>query len=224
MQNTFLVPNWFLGFDILFELFFAIITLLVAYYSFKVFKLTRSRQPKLFGTAFALMSIGFFIQLSMNALFFFFFRHWTFTPRELGILLYIYSFLIYGYTMLVITGLTALVYTTIKIQDKRILFLIGGLGLIALLFSIHKLLVFYVISTFLTFFIVKYYIHDQGNKNTKSRRVLFGFIAILIADILFLFSMNWAIFYVLGHIAKFAGYIIILIHLFLVIKNGTKKK
>ena len=62
MANLFLIPKWFFGYGVAFELIFAIITLAVALYSFKVYKLSNQNQPKLFGIAFLFFSISYFIQ------------------------------------------------------------------------------------------------------------------------------------------------------------------
>jgi hypothetical protein len=225
MQNTFLSPSWFVGYDILFEALFAIVTFFVCYHAFKLYSLTNGRKLKLFGSAFALIASAFVIQSFINALFFFYLRNVLFSAREAFIALSIYSVAIHAYMYLYILGLIVLVYTTFNIEKKRIVLLLAILALIVQIFSVQKLLLFYLISATLGIFIAYHYLSNYKKHHTGQAGLVFiGFIILLMSDFLFIFSNTMNIFYVIGHFVKFVAYIFILANLMLVLHNAPKKK
>ena len=59
-------PDWFFKYGIAFELVFAIITLFVAIYSFKIYKISKEKSTALFGFAFLLFSASYVIQSILN--------------------------------------------------------------------------------------------------------------------------------------------------------------
>jgi len=66
MPHIYLVPQWFFGYDSILELAFAIVTLLVGVYAFKIYKISGQRQLRLFGTAFMSFSLAYFVISYLN--------------------------------------------------------------------------------------------------------------------------------------------------------------
>ena len=223
MQNVFLVPNWFLGYDILFELLFVLVTFFVSFYSFKVFKLSREEKPKLFGIAFLLISAGYFVQMMMNSIFFFFLKDLVFTPYQAYRVLMTYAVSMYGYTFLLLIGLVVLVYMTFNIKKISVFLLLFFMSLLILMFSVQKLFSFYVLASLITLFVVIHFFKNyRKTKTLNSRLVFIGFVLILASYLLFIFSTQIHIYYFLGHFSKLVGYLLILVNL-LMIANAEKK-
>lgn len=223
MKNVFLVPSWFLGYDILFELIFLIVTILISLYSFKIYNLTKESKPKLFGIGFLFISTGYLVQMIMNSIFFFFLKDLSFTPYQAYRVLMIYAISIYGYTSLMLLGIILIVYMTFNTKNMNILFLISILSLMILMIAIQKLLLFYVMSSIIAFFIALHFFKNYFNNKTKnSLLVLLGFTFIFIGYTVFVFSIDHHIYYFFGHFFKLLGYLFLLINLFSVV--GSEKK
>ncbi len=223
MRNVFLVPNWFLGYDILFELLFILITFFVSLYAFKVYQLSGEEKPKLFAAAFLFISLGYFVQMIMNSIFFFFLKDLIFTPYQAYRILLIYSVSMYAYTFILLTGLVVLVYMTFGIKRKSVFILLLLMSLMILMVSVQKLFSFYVLSSIISLFVVVYFFKNYGRARTINSLLVFvGFSLILMSYLLFIFSTRIHLYYFLGHFAKLIGYILILINL-LRITNAEKK-
>ena len=66
MVNLSFIPSWFFGYGVILELAFAVITLAVSLYSFKIYRMSDQEQSRLFGISFLLFSISYFIQSALN--------------------------------------------------------------------------------------------------------------------------------------------------------------
>jgi len=225
MINLFSIPEWFFGYDVAFELFFAVITLIVSLYAFKVYKLSNQNQTRLFGFAFLSFSISYFIQSILN---------YTIisemaqticnvvkiqsvdTLNLLGTSTHIFFFII---------GLVTLAYMTLNIESKKTYFLLLASSLLSFFIVANKISWFYVFSSLLLIFISMHYLSNFiKNKKPKTFIVFLAFLFLLFGHIHFIFSINHIISYVIGHFLELVAYILILINLVLVLKNGKKKK
>ena len=223
MHNIFLVPSWFLGYDILFELLFVAVTLLVSLYSFRVHSLSGEKKPKLFGIGFLFISVAYMVQMLMNSIFFFFLKDLLFTPYQAYRILIIYSASIYGYMFLSLIGLIVLVYMGFNAKSMDSLFLISILSILILIFGNQKLLLFYIMSSVIAFFIaIHFFRNHRKNSTPNSLLVLLGFVSIFFAYLFFIFSIDSHIFYFLGHFSKLIGYLLILANLLIILKLEKK--
>ena len=59
-------PTWFYGYDVTFEVVFAIISLIIALFAFKIYKASDQRYAKFLGISFSLISFSYFIQSAFN--------------------------------------------------------------------------------------------------------------------------------------------------------------
>src|SRR3989344_190786 len=66
MNYSYLIPNWFFGFDIAMEILFAVITFITAVMAFKINSVTKERKIKLFGIAFLLISLSYIVLGGLN--------------------------------------------------------------------------------------------------------------------------------------------------------------
>lgn len=225
MVNILLVPKWFFGYDVVFELIFAVITLIVSFYSYKIYKLTDEKQLKLFSISFLFISISYFIRSLLN---------WGILSELSAKTISMFQMIninflnlsgIYINIIFFTLGLVTLVYMTLDIKSKRTYFLLLLISILFLFLSSNGLILFYVLSSILLIFIAIFYFMNYTNK--KSSRSLFVFIAfdfLLFGQIHFLFSVNHAIYYVIAHFLEFVAYLIILVNLASILKNGKEKR
>ncbi|MFP4656325.1 MAG: hypothetical protein ACLFNK_01985 [Candidatus Woesearchaeota archaeon] len=225
MHNIFLVPNWFLGYDIIFEIMFVLVTFMVAMFSFKVYGLTRQSKPRIFAIGFMFMSSGYLIQVILNSAFFFHIKNLAFSPQEASLVLTVYSISVYAYTYLMLIGLITLAYMSFNINKIKVHLLISLLVMMVLVSSTNKLLLFYIMSAVISLFIVHHYLSNYiKNQKGTSLLVLLGFLGMMVAYVLFIFSLDSALFYFIGHAVKLFAYILILINLIHILRKSKKHK
>ena len=217
------VPQWFTGSGIILELIFALVTLLIAVYSYKVYKIARQRYTFLFGAAFFSIGIAYFLQAALN-----FLIHQrinsvdlfsvalplaqcpTFQLSILAVSLHIFF---------MIAGLALLAYVTLKERNYQIYILFLVLSLIAILFATHLVFVFHLLSSvFLAFILIQHYRRHGTHRSINSFLVFFSFALLFIGHLQLAISMFLSLFYILGYITVFAGYILLLANLLRVVR------
>ena len=225
MVNIYLIPSWFFGYqsfsyDAIIELAFAIITLIVSIYAFKVYKLSQQRQSKLFGIAFSFISASYFIWSIIN--FNILERAEDTIPTYINVsnINALITIGVYIHILLFMTGLITFTYMTLKFKSAKTYSLLLLITLISLFFSSNVLYLFYVLSSILLIYVVIHYFRNYiEHKQAKTLLVLIAFILILFGSIHFLFSVNHAIYYIISHFLELIAYLLILTNLILVIKK-----
>jgi len=214
------VSGWFFGYDALFEFVFALITLAVSIYSFKIHRLSNQKESRTFGIAFLFISISYFIQSLLNAAIFFELNEEVINIIEFHQIITMNNFSIFVHMVLFTFGLITLIYMILG-GKNRLMYLISLV--IAFLFifqSANKMSFFYVLSSLLLVFISTHYVTNYiEHKEKKSRIVMVAFIFLLIGHIQFIFIPHNTLYYILGHFLEFIAYILILINLLMVIKK-----
>jgi hypothetical protein len=220
MASLSFVPEWFFVYSLAFGLAFAIITLAVSLYSFKIYRLSGQRQSKIFGTAFLFFSLSYLIQFILNLAVFSELDDKIFSLIEFQHLITLNTLSIFAHMILFTFGLITLIYMILNIKNKWIY---SGLMLVSVLFillSANKINVFYVLSSFLLAIISLYYFqHSIKYKNSRSVLAVVAFFFLLVGHIHFIFLMNSPVDYVLGNFLELAAYILILVNLLRVLKK-----
>nr|MCK4929463.1 hypothetical protein [Nanoarchaeota archaeon] len=215
-----IVPEWFLGYDIILELAFAIITLIVSIYAFKIYKLSGQRQSKFFGIAFLFISIAYFIQSFLNFVILSKLNENICRGLKIASVNFLNSIGIYAYIIFFGIGLITLTYMTLRIKSAKIYSLLLIIILLSFLSSSNTLYLFYLLSSVLLIYIFIHYLMNYlKNKQAKTLLVLVAFAFLLFGSIHFIFSVNHGLYYVIGHFLELIAYLFILINLILVVKK-----
>lgn len=220
MVYLYLVPKWFFGYDVLFELAFALITLFVSFYAFRVYKLSEQNQSKLFGISFLFISISYFVQAFLN------FAIISKLNEDIRLVLKINTINtlvgmeIYAHMIFVAAGLITLAYMTLKVKSAKLYSLLLVTILLSLFFSSNKLYMFYLLSSILLIYIFIHYLVNYFNKKKiKTLLVVIAFAFLLFGKIHFMFSVNHEVYYAIGHFLELIAYLLILINLVLVLRK-----
>jgi len=219
MFETYLIPNWFFGFDIAMELLFAIITFLVSVFAFKINSVTKERKIKLFGIGFLLISLSYFVWAGLN--------YWFvglaqdgFREISINQAAIIGLISLYAYITLFTIGLVTLVYVSCNNPGGRTYYIMVGLSLLVIASSLYKLISFRILSIFLISFILYRYFEDYlKNKNKKTLLISLAFALLVLSNIDFLFLSVYYEAYVIGHILELAAYLLILVNLIKSVKR-----
>jgi hypothetical protein len=220
MHEIYQVPLWFLKLDIAMELIFAVITLLVCLYSFKIYKLAEQRQSKIFGISFLLISLSYFVRFIISTIMAFKLNTSFLNPNVLYNLNYLSNIGIYVYMLLFIAGLLTLAYMTFKTKNFEVYILLLITIILAIVFSFNAFYVFYILFYILLAFILVYYIQNYiKSKNKKTFIVLIAFGLLFLSSIYFMIPGNNIIYYMISHFFELMAYLLILTDLIIIIKK-----
>lgn len=215
-------PLWFIGLDVFIELIFVVTTLFIAYYSYKAYKIANHNSLKFFSLGFILMGLSYLTDILSNSIRFFQLT----TNQIIGFIGIQSTKLPIGFilgsirSILLVAGLTFLIYSTLKTKDKLILKIFILLSIIPILISTNSLLLFNVISSVLFIAIIFQYYHVlEKKRNTPSLYNFLGFGFIFLGFIQIGIAYSLPIFYVSGHIISLFGYSLLLRNLFRVVKK-----
>ena len=223
MVQLYSIPTWFDGFNVAFEVLFLLATSIVAFYSFKIYKISSKKEVKLFGLAFASLSISYLIIAIVNI---------YFISAESGIMMLtiermmdIKNIAVSSYIFFSIMGFVTLLYTTLKIERLRIYGLLVLLTFTAINFSFNKIFMIYFITSLFLLFINYHYFREYLDKKRVNILLVFlGMIFLFLSNVIFLVETAYISTYVVSHILELIGYTFIIASLIKIIKNGKKKK
>jgi len=194
-------PAWFSGFDALFELFFAVISLTISYFAYKIYQLSDQRPVKLLSFSFLFISLAYVARSMSN-----------FLP-------FLDVISIYTHIILFLTGLSILLYMTLK-PNRTTFWVLLAATLLSLVFINNTLLAYYILSSVYLALISWHYIQNfLSNRQTKTLLVALAFIFLFFGSFHFFMSVNHELFYVIGYFLELLAYLLILANLYLVLKK-----
>ena len=213
MAFFYLTPDWFSGFDIALELLFGIVTALVAFFSFKVYKVCEQRECKLFGWAFVFISLAYFLWPIINL-----FDLSDISEGVKGLDIENLSLLLLGsvyfYIIFFILGLVTLIYIAFNLKNDKLYALILSLSIIVVIFSSSPGLAFHFVSALLLLYISLHYFKKYKKLNDYNSFLVFGAFSLLFfARFILIFSNTNHLLYVVNHLTELTAYIIIAISL-----------
>ncbi len=216
-MNAYKIFSWFMGYNAMLKIGFALITLLVFIYAFHLYKLTSQKQLKLFSFAFLSISLSYIMNFLIGLSIFY-----MLPTRAVGKFMHTRAFqtaMIFGnflHMLLFTIGLVLLTYMTFKHKDKKLLFLLLALGILPLLFISKPILLFHLISVaFLIVIVLFYKANYKKHKKTQSFLVLSAFLFLLLSNLLFIFSIQSALSHFIGDMLELVAYLLILANLML---------
>jgi hypothetical protein len=214
-------PSWFFQQSIFFELAFAVITLVVALYSFKIYKLSKEKSIMLFGAAFLLFSFSYFVQSALNVGILYELSKNVDVLQKASQVVNLGLNALYTHMIFMIAGLTLITFITLKTKSPRIFLLLLSMSLLPIYLSKDPIHTFFVISsTYLIFITYSYLKNYVENKKKSTLLVFLAFLLLFLSDIHFIFAINHHIFYVIGHFLELVAYIFILVNLAWCLRNG----
>lgn len=217
-------PMWFIHSEIGIQLIFAIVTLLIAIYAYKTYRIARQQKSLYFGIGFLGISIAYFIQAIFNFLLLrkistcgmlsFLAGHSIETTMTLSI------FVVFIHMLFMITGFAILAHLTLKEKNVKSLYLVWIVSLIALFFAANLSLVFYIILTVLLGFItLQYDLRFIKKPRTETFLVFLGFGLLFLGIIQLALATRLSTLYISGHLVTLTGYILLLVNLIRIVKK-----
>jgi hypothetical protein len=203
-------PPWFFGYDVALELLFCAVSFLVAVFSIKIYNRTYQKPVKLFAMSFIFISMSYLIQSAFNAVM-------VSEERSLITGAILDTVAMYAHMLLMTIGLSILAYMTFKVDSKRLIALISAISLIAIFMSRNPMYSFFLISSiYLGIALIHFALNYIRKPSTESLLIVLAFVFLMFGSIHFIFSVDHALFYAIGHVLELVAYSMILINLLMV--------
>ena len=219
-MNTLPIIPGFFRYNFIFLIVFFLITGLVSIFALKAHKITGKKSPQMFGVAFFIMAMGYFLRILFHAFelesrgmckgcFRGMSKFSTLKPLmeslHLGFLLF---------------GILILVYLSLKVKNKRLFPLLIGIVFLALISVRQPLGFFTLVSIMLYAFLVSFYYGNyKKHKQKETLIVLLSFTLLFLSSILLFFSQLNPLFFIVARCVELAGFIGILTNLILISKR-----
>lgn len=224
-------PKWFYGFDSIIESIAIIVCILLVYYSYKCFKLTRENKYLYFSTAFLSLTFAFIAKIigtlaiykptitrsalgnSINQTF------TSLTPSYINAL----AFVVYIFFTLLGFMILFLIISKLRWNNQRVIALLVYFVFLATWISIVHYQLFYVTSfVLLSLITYSYYNNYKEIKSEKAGFVVIAFGMLLISQAFFVFVIYSRIIYVLAELIQLLGFVYLLIPFILIFKKNPK--
>ncbi|MBW2983244.1 hypothetical protein KY327_02980 [Candidatus Woesearchaeota archaeon] len=225
-------PQWFYGYDIIFELLGILVTGLIGLYSLKLYRFSKERTYKYFGLSFLAFAVSFAAKIATN--FVLYYQHTVKTTLEEVIirhnLLQKSNLLLQaGYDVhrfLLLLGLLGIYWIVSKSIENEHRWLLLYLLLIVSLFSFSTYYVFHLTAAFLLLFITRH-LHRVATRRKAPKTAKLNFLAfalLLLSQLVFVFVWVNKAIYAVAEVVQLAGFVVFLASILnLVFRNGKKK-
>ena len=224
MYRLFFTPEWFNGFDLVFETIGLIIALMIAFYSYKIFRFSKENKFVYFSLAFVLVALGLgFKMFTSSVLYFFPLRESVAIVLKpvmgggltLADLFYRAAFFMQMSVML--SAWLLIFFISQKSRERlkkyheisQIALFIYLILLISIVANFRYFIFYLTSAVILGMTVLNYYKNYLTKKSANSLRVFVAFICLMIAQFffIFVFAANW--FYFVAEIFTLIGFAII---------------
>jgi len=214
------IPNWFYWLDVLFEFLFLIVTVTISTLSYKIYKITKHKASLLFSYAFGSISLSYLFKSLLNVAIY---KRVSYGGEAYKLVRDVISLRDIGrfvQCIFMLLGLFIIIYIFVKNKDTMLFSLTALLTFVIAIISQHKdNLVYIVISLFFIYILTNYWNQYKQFPTKNKLLVLAGFLLLGTGNTLFIFMPMSQYFYVAGHLAELAGYILLASNLLLVFKK-----
>lgn len=237
MANFVFSPNWFYGPDILIEIFSMITLFLIAYFSYRFYRLNTEKKEHLYlGMAFVTLSVSFLAKIMTYVVIYYYkllqidqvaVVQQVLSNEVIGMRpsYFMFSAGVAMFSFLQLVGL----YMLTCIYQKRIsrydtLIILYAFFMITY-FSHNTYFAFHLTSLLLLSIISYIFFRTyRKNRHPNTKRLMSAFLIIAISQAVYMFKTLNPAFYVWGEVIQLVGYFLLLLTIIMVIKHGKKKK
>lgn len=213
-------PTWFYGYDVIFELVFAIISLVIAWFAFKIFKASDQRFAKYLGISFLLIGVSYILHSLFNFLAISKLNQNVCGIMKISSIALFDTVGLYLHMLFFLLGIILILFVVLKSKTKLMLYLLLAVSLTAMIFSNNPSLTYYLLSSiYLAIIAWHYIINFIEHKQTKTLLIALAFLLLFFGSFHYFFSVNHQFFYVIGHFLELIAYILILVNFYMVLRK-----
>lgn len=219
-----LSPHWFYGLDAGFELFSLIVASIIAYYGHKIYRVSSEVKYAHFSFSFLFLALALLVRGVLDLSIFEFIRiHGV--QQFLSIIASGNSPLHNTgtdiYRLLSLAAYALLIKAMYNVEDWKKSFLLvitvfaGILGSKLIVFSLYN-----IVSLILLAIIAKFFYDNYSKKKSHNAKLtLLAFVLLAASELFFILILLNPQFYVMAHLAKMAGFVVLAYNLYLVFKK-----
>jgi hypothetical protein len=212
MSLAYYLPNWFFVYDLILELSFSIILVLVSILAFRIYKITMNNQVKLLGIGFSFIALSNFLESIMNILVILKTESLVTVLNNIPFSL-LNDLNVYSHIGFRLIGLTILLYMTFKIEKIQLLLLMLITPFFILFLSKEFIYSYYIISTIYLVFITANFVSSYiKSRQFNTLLITLAFIFLTMDGAIFVLWNNHELSYVIGHLPELIAYLLILLN------------
>ncbi len=217
MLRLIFAPKWFYGVDIIFEIFIIVVALLISYYSYKLYTVSKKKEHKYFHIFFIMIAISLAFKIMTNFdLYFEVLKTMHIGSIQIQYvsksLSSIYRFGgLFAYRLLTALFAYGLYMLAYKKRDKKDIFIFSYFIFVLAFFSYYSYFLFHVTMIILLTFVSSYYWKNYRKVKTRDAMlVASGFSMLALAHIIFSAVQIALVLYVVAETVMLAGFIMLL--------------
>lgn len=215
MYEILFSPKWFFGYDIIFEIFSIVATLLIFGYAYQIYKVSKKPEHKYFAIAFLLIALSFVFKILTN----FEIYYSVLEPVRLGSITITRTFLyqsrvlhFFGLFMFRFLMTIAIFGIYLNVTEggrrKSDIFIASYLIAMLTLFSIYMYFAFHLTLVILLIFICHIlWKRQERRKNIYTKTIFYSFLLLLFSQVMFSALYINLVFYIFGESLQLLGYI-----------------
>ena len=209
---VFLTLTNMFGIGAISEVLFAVVTLLIAFFAIKIYKLTRVDSYKLFGLGFIFIACAYLFKSLVNLFLFLEYVRPGAIASKLTDISTLFGYSIIVHIILMVLALLLLFNLVLKIKNRTVFLVLMILTFFPLVLTSMHYSIFYALASLFLVVLFAYYFRNYLKVRKKSAlMVALGFGFIFLAHFLYIFIEYRNLYFVLGHISEFIGYLVLLI-------------
>ncbi|GEM_PF-5369856 len=210
-------PTWFYNYNIILEMFFAVISGLISWFGAKAYRITKKNEAKILSRAFLFISLSYLLEGVFSWL----------SIREIlnkssqipWSYLLLRTTAIYSHKLFMLLGLIALFIFTIKEKRKEVFIILTAISILTISFQNSCWMSFFLLNTIFLLFISQYYLKNyMRRKNLASLLTSCAFILMTLANITLAISIENPILYVPSQCLNLGAYTALLTNLYIILK------
>ena len=227
MVNVLFSPRWFWGIDAIFEFIAILATALLAFYSFRLYRVTRKASHKYFSLSFLMLALAFFAKVVTNLLLYFpELRKSTIEAFLLRYYLLGNTNMVYAagnlvYRFLMLAGLLGIFWIIGKSREKNkmilLVYFISAISFTSIFaavtsyFTLELYPIFHITAALFLAYISYFYYRNFIRKRKKTAlRIFLSFLFLFLSQLVFIFVLADMRTYVAAEILQLAGYFLLL--------------
>lgn len=209
-------PTWFVGFNLAFQIIFALITTTISFTAYKAYQFLGIHRVKYLSMGFGFMAIAYVANIIAQA------------SQVLGGSLLVAKIGLYAYAFLFLAGIMMLIFAYLKIDDlavRSVLFILV-LGVTALFSTprgFRQDLMYYIITSVLLLFIVWQLLQKyKESVRITTFFVIVGFTLLTLGQLLLVFIVFSEIFFAASALMTLIGFLSIAASRFMLMRPVRK--
>lgn len=219
-------PKWFYGIDSMFEIISVIVTLLIAFLGYKLYKFSKQAKYRYLAACFFTIAVSFMFKILTNISVY----YEVLQKRIFGELTIVYLTLeksellayigFFSHRFLFLMGLVGLFYILHKYKDMKLLMLLAYLMFSTTFWSMRNYLFFHATVILMLVLIVSFYLMRYRERKTKHiLALLMVFSSLLLSQLSFIFVALNIHLYVVGEILQLIGFLVLLYYFVMVLRK-----